>query len=105
MRILELELDSSPATPAVSGFDAFQIKSIVDVGVGEITLIMLRPFNLDNADKAKAFIQPLEADLTGYVKAVDYDRVTIQLTDLDGVAKDGAVSLLIIGSDAKHRQG
>lgn len=103
MRILELELES--LSLAVSGFDALQIKSVLDIGVGEKTLILKRPFNLDNSDKAKAFIQPLEADLTGYVKAVDHDRVTIQLTDLAGVAKDGSVSLMIIGSDAKHRQG
>ena len=103
VRILELELES--LTPAVSGLDSLQIREILDIGTGEKTLILKRPFNLDNVNKAKCFIQPLEADLTGWVKAVDHDRVTIQLTDLAGVAKDGSVSLLIIGSDARHIQG
>jgi tryptophan 2,3-dioxygenase len=103
MRILELELES--ATPAVSGFDSLQIREILDIGVGEKTLILKRPFNADNSDKSKCMIQALEADLIGYVKAVDHDRVTIQLTDLAGTPKDGSVSLLIIGSDARHKQG
>jgi len=59
---------------------------------------------LDNADKAKAFVQMITPARVSVLSASAHDRVTIDVTDLAGAPADADFSVMIIGSDAKHRQ-
>jgi len=103
MREIQVEIDGTQATPVASGFDKLQISSVVDNGAGDYTIILKRPFNPENANKAKAFVQSLTADRVCSVSAVDYDRVTILVTDLAGAPADADLSILIKGCDAKYQ--
>lgn len=101
MREVQFEISGTAGTPAASGFDKNQIKSVIDNGTGDYTVVLKRPFNANNANKAKAFVQCLTAARVATVSAVDYDRVTILVTDLSGVAADADISVLIKGCDHK----
>ena len=101
MRMLQCEIDGNVATPVASGFDGKQIKEIVDNGPGDYTIILKRPFSPSNANKAKAFVQVLEPDRIAYISAVDYDRVTVTILDVAGVAADASFSIMILGCN--HR--
>ena len=101
MRELALDIIVTAGVPAVAGFDAKQIKQIIDVGVGIYTIIFLRPFNVSNTNLPKAIVTPLEADAAAHMSASAYDRVTITVQDLAGVAADRSVSLIVKGCD--HR--
>lgn len=103
MRMLQIDVDGNAATPAASGFDKLQISSVVDNGVGDYTIILKRPFNPENANKAKCFPMALEADTSVHMYASAHDRVSVKCSDLAGVAKDAAFSLMIIGCDLKYQ--
>lgn len=93
MRTVEVEITA--ATSAVSGFDKSQIKEVIKNGLGDFTLILKKPFNAANANKAKAFVMPLAAGVTAHLAASDYDRVNVVLSaDVD-------FSIMILGCD--HR--
>ena len=104
MRELQIIVDGTSATPSASGHDRLQISSVVDNGVGDYTIILKRPFNAKNQSKAMAFVQPITAGIAVSVVAVDHDRVTVNCTDLAGVAADADLMLLIKGSDARIAQ-
>jgi hypothetical protein len=103
MRMLQVEVDGNAATPAASGFDKLQIKEVVDNGVGDYTIILKRPFNAENANKAKAIVGVLEPDRAAHMYASSHDRVSIRCTDLAGVAAESAISVMIIGCDMKYQ--
>lgn len=91
----QIQCEISQATSLASGFDAKQIKNITKNGPGDWTIELLRPFNRDNANVAKAFVMPLAAGVTAHLSASDYDRVSVVLSaDVD-------FSILIMGCD--HR--
>ena len=101
MREVQCEISGTAGTPIASGFDKNQIKSVVDNGTGDYTIILKRPFNNANPNKAKAFVQCLTAARVATVSAVAFDRVSILVTDLSGTAADADISVLIKGCD--HR--
>ena len=100
LRQLSVIVSNVPATPTVGGFDEFQIDSLVDNGVGDITVIFKKPFERDCQCSGLVIITP---DVIGIVTAVAYDRITVKTFDAtDGTtAKDAAFYLNILGSD--HR--
>lgn len=100
LRKLSLIVDGVPATPVVTGFDEYQIDSIVDNGVGDYTIIFKRPFERACQCDGLVIITP---DAIGIVTAVAYDRITVKTFDAtDGTtAKDTAFYLNVLGSDWK----
>ena len=92
MRQLQVEISSAGVA---SGFDANQIREVIKNGAGDFTIILKRPFDAANANKAKAFVMPLVAGATFHTAASDFDRVNIVLS------ADIGFSVLIIGCD--HR--
>jgi len=101
MREVQCEISGTAGTPVASGFDASQIKSVIDNGVGDYTIVLKRPFNNSNSNKAKAFVQCITAARVATVSAVAFDRVSILVTDLAGAAADADFSVLIKGCDHK----
>jgi len=101
MRELMCDISGTAGTPAASGFDSIQIKEVIDNGAGDYTLVLLRPFNVDNANTARAMVTCLTANTVATVSAVAYDRVSILTTNLSGVATDADFTVLIKGCD--HR--
>ena len=104
MRELQIIVDGTAGTPSASGHDKLQISQVVDNGVGDYTIILKRPFNAVNKSKAMAFVQSITADRVAAVVAVAHDRVTVNVTDLSGVAADADLMILIKGSDARIAQ-
>lgn len=102
MTMLQMEVDTTSGSAVVSGFDANAIASVQDgADAGEFTLILKKPFSPQNSDKPKCITTPLAADTIAYVTATDYDRVSIQISDLAGLDKDGQISIMILGTN--HR--
>ena len=99
MRELLVDVNYDAGVPSVSGFDSAQIKSVIDVGVGVVTLILLRPFESTNSNLPKAMPAPIEADALVHMSASAYDRVTLTITDIAGVAADRDITVLIKGCD------
>lgn len=100
MRMLAVTLTTT-GTPAVSGPDKNQISSVVDNGVGDVTIVFRKPFAI--APLCVATSQGATMQLAG-VKAKDVDRVTINIRSMptalaDGAAADGIVDLVIVGKD------
>lgn len=101
MREIVVKVDGNAATPVASGFSESSIESVVDNGVGDYTINLKRPFNADHPVLPDAFVQELEADRKAHVSAVTHSSVRIVVTDLSGVAADAALSIRILGSDAR----
>jgi len=101
MRKLHIVLDGTAATPVVSGFDAGQIKEVIDNGVGSYTIVLKRPFNKENKHKAMAMVTAISQSVVPACTAVDFDRVTIDVEDTSGGAIDAQLMIEIIGCD--HR--
>jgi len=99
MRELNFIIDGTAVTPSASGFDRFQINSVLDLGAGSYTIIFKRPF-------ARACQLGGHGMLTAssalQVIAVAFDRITVQCTDLAGIALDADFSLCVKGSDARY---
>ena len=98
MRELNFIIDGTAGTPAASGFDRFQISSVVDLGAGNYTIIFSSPY--ERACQLGGHGM-LTADSALQVTAVAYDRITVQCTDLVGAALDCDFSLCVKGSDAR----
>jgi len=99
MRELNFVIDGVSVTPVVSGFDRFQIKQIIDLGVGHYTIIFKRPFSRSCQLGGHGM---LTASTALSVVAVAYDRITVQCTDLAAIATDAIFSLCVKGSDARY---
>jgi len=101
MRILEVEIDGTAGTPAATGFSKTDIASVVDNGTGDYTIILKRPFDIRNTNKAKAFVQMITPARVSAITAVLHDRITLAVTDLAGAPADADFSVLIMGQDFK----
>lgn len=99
MRELNVKVNGTAGTPVASGFDGLGIKEVIDVGTGEYTLVLLRPFNVNNANDPMAWVQSLTAGITARVKAVDFDRVTVECQNAAGTATDADLLIKITGCD------
>lgn len=97
MRMLNFTIDASSGTPVAGGFDEFGIASIIDLGVGNHTIIFDKPFERDCMVSGHSF---MTANATLEVVAAAYDRVTVQ-TNVSDVAADTVFALQIIGTDAR----
>ena len=93
MRMLNFKIGSTATTPAAESFDRFQIDSVVDLGVGNYTIIFALPFERDCLPVGHCLFS---ANSTLQVTAVAYDRVTVQITSGDvAAAADVDFSLCI----------
>jgi len=101
MRQLHFDINGTAGTPVASGFSKADIASVIDNSTGNYTILLKRPFNLKNVNKAKAMVQSLTPQRSTAITAVAHDRITIEVTDLAGVAADADLSILMIGSDFK----
>lgn len=100
MRELNFIIDGTAGTPAATGFDRFQISSVVDLGVGNYTIIFKSPFN--RACQAGG-ITSLTADVAVQVTAVAYDRITVQCTAAStAAAKDADLHFCVKGTDSRY---
>ena len=82
MRELVLDIDAAAAT--ASGFDGSGISQVIKNGAGDFTLVLKRPFEKSNVNKAKAFVMPHTAGVTYHIAASDFDRVNVVLSaDVD----------------------
>lgn len=98
MRIMIFDIDGTTGT--VHGFDEKKIKKITKSGTGDYTVEFKYPYHQGQKVKPRAFVQALEANTVVHVDASDFDRITINVTEADGItAKDAKVSLMVIGSD------
>lgn len=97
MRELNLGVDGTAGTPSIIGIDKYHA-TVVDNTNGNYTIIFNSPYEL--VPQLKGFSM-LASDRTLYVDAIDFDRITVQCTDLAGNAADADFYLSIIGSD--HR--
>ncbi len=99
MRVIMVTLDSS-GTPSVSGPDANQIRSVVDNGPGDITLIFKRPGAAGQEAILLGHATVGTTPLLVTQDAADFDRITVNIFDADTpAATDGVVNLLIGISD------
>ena len=98
LRMLNVSIDGTVATPIASSFDQHQIASIIDLGAGNYTIIFASPFERDCLPQGHMM---LAADRAMHVTAVAFDRVTVQCSDLAGVAADAAFNLSVMGSDGR----
>jgi len=101
MRQIQCEISGTAGTPAASGFSKTDIKEVIDNGVGDYTIVLKRPFDIRNANKAKAKIQMITPQRVSAVTATLHDRITVEVTDLAGVAADADFSIWILGQDFK----
>lgn len=98
LRALNFIIDGVTATPVASGFDVFQIASVIDSGNGLYTIIFTNPF--ERVCQLAGF-GILTADRTLVVTAVAFDRITVQCTTLADVDTDSVFSLCVVGSDSR----
>jgi ribonuclease PH len=84
VKMRQLTCDITAATSAISGFDKLQIKEVIKNGAGDFTIILKRPFNKENVNKARAMVAPMSAGVTWHLAASDHDRVNVVLSsDVD----------------------
>ena len=98
LREMSLQINGTLATPTATGFDQYGVSSVVDSTNGLLTIIFKRPF--ERACQVKGIV-PITADTRHEVVAVDFDRVTVQCTDLAGVDAVGDYYITILGSDSR----
>jgi hypothetical protein len=103
LRFLMLTLTTT-GTPAVSGIDAQAVSSVVDNGAGDVTIIFNRPAHTDQDVQLIGQATVGTAPLTATVEATDFDRITVNLFDKDGVKTDGVVNLLFALKDNKFNR-
>lgn len=94
MRVMDVQVNGTVATPTVTGIDASSVLSITDLGTGNYTVIFSRPF----AKAPQVYFGSLTAGAVVQVTAIDYDRVTVQCTAA-GVAADANFYMQVKGSD------
>lgn len=98
MRELNFLIDGTQATPVATGFDRFQISSVIDLGAGNYTIVFASPF--ERACQLAGIVS-LTAGVTAHVTATAYDRVTVQCLDTAGAALDADLSLCVKGTDSR----
>jgi hypothetical protein len=101
MREIIIKMDGNLVSPVASGFSESSISSIVKNATGDYTITLKRPFNSDHPVLPDAFIQELEVDRKAVVNAVTASTLNILVTDLAGLAADCALSVRMIGCDAR----
>lgn len=101
LRELNIKLNGTLATPTVTGFDQYQVSSVVDLGVGNYTVIFSNPF--ERACQLGG-VASLTADIDVQVTAVAFDRITVKCMDAaTGLAATEAdLFLCIKGSDSRY---
>ena len=101
LRTLAFIVSGVPATPTVTGYDQYQIDSIVDNGVGHYTIIFEKPFT--RACQCLG-IGMITTGTIGEIFAVDYDRITIKTWDAatGAAATDANFYLNVVGSDNRY---
>lgn len=99
MRMLNFKVESTATTPVAASFDRFQIDDILDLGVGNYTIIFKLPFERDCLPVGHCMFG---TNATLEVVAVAYDRVTVQIKSGDvAAAADVDFSICIAGSDSR----
>jgi len=102
MRELNFAISGTAGTPVASGFDRFGIKQVIDLGVGNYTVIFKAPF--ERACLLGGWSSST-ADVALQVTALAYDRITVQCTLAStAAAVDADISLCVKGSDARFDQ-
>lgn len=101
MRELKVSISGTAGTPVAGSLDSKQILSVIDNGTGDYTIVLKRPFRKSNAANCHAQVTAITADRVFAVTAVDYDRVTVEVTDLSGSAADADFFLTISGTDSR----
>lgn len=100
MRELNILLEGSSGTPAISGFDQYQV-SVTDLGVGNYKVSFNNPFERNCALGGFGLVTAGVASVV--VTAVAEDSITIQCdSDLIGTPVDCDLYLCIKGSDARY---
>lgn len=97
IRVMDIQVNGTLATPTVTGIDKSNIASITDIGAGNYTVIFKRSY----AKAPQVMCQSLTADIDIQVTAVDVDRFTVQCNSAT-VATDADFYAHIIGSDYKR---
>lgn len=108
MRVLNFKVNGFGGAPSIDGFDEFQIDSVIDLGVGNYTIIFKNPFErpCELAGWA-AYTAATDGIIGLQVTAVAVDRITILLVDSgdEGIAPaafDADVHLSVIGADSRY---
>ena len=101
LREINVNISGTAATPEALGLDRLIVKEVIDNGVGSYTIVVLKPFHIDQKDGPMVQVTPLTAQISYHVSAVAHDRVTIECTDLAGAPADADISVRILGSDYK----
>lgn len=100
--ILTAKINGTKATPDAEGFDDSKVKEIIDLGAGNYTVVFNKSYERDIAPLG---LVTYTADTRGEVTAVAEDRVTVQMTDLAGVATDADFQLTVMTSDLRFVMG
>lgn len=102
MRELNFKIDGTSGTPSALGLDKLQIASVVDNGVGDYTINLLRPFNNEIIEVPQAQITSITAQRVATISAISASSITIEVTDLAGAAADADLDICMKGSDARY---
>lgn len=98
VRELSALIQGTLATPIASNMDASQL-SVVDNGVGDYTIMINNPFNLDVVVSGVA---PVTSETIVQILSVAEDRVTVYCFEVDGTTpKDADFYISIKGTDSK----
>jgi len=100
LREMNLQVNGSLATPTVTGFDEFQIDSIVDLGVGTYQ-ILLGKGSFERGCQLKGF-GCISAAGSVVAIASDFDRITVEFRDAAGALADEDFFINILGSDFRN---
>jgi hypothetical protein len=100
LRMLTFSIDGTAGTPAASGPDRLGIASVTDLGAGNYTIIFANPA-VNAKDVMVSGHMMLTASTAMSVTAVAFDRITVQCTDLAGVAADADFSISVMVHDAR----
>jgi hypothetical protein len=88
-QLVEFQLELDASAVAVGGIDKAFVKSVVKLSPG-LFKVTLKDIAFHNIQPI--FLQPLDADVVGYVAAVDKESITIATTDLTAAPIDADVS-------------
>jgi len=88
-QLVEFQLELDASATAVGGIDKAFVQSVEKLGTG-LFKVTLKDIAFHNIQPT--FLQPLEADVVGYVAAVDKQSITVATTDLSASPIDADVS-------------
>lgn len=100
LRQLNFKVEGADGSPSISGFDQFNIDSVVDNGVGDYTIIFKFPFKRAPQLAGWGSLTALVAYLK--IEAIAYDRINVKLFDTANAAIDGDIFLCVVGSDFRY---